>query len=233
MAYNPQKHHRRSIRLKDYDYSSPGKYFINLCAQNRECRFGKVVNKKMILNAAGTMIDEWWKKVPEKFPNAVLDVYQIMPNHFHSIVGITEWKPEIHSQTNVRADRRESSKPDTENVGADPRIGPGKNDDDNGDVDGVYQGDHAGSRPTGSPQPEFEPKPASVDGIVQWFKSMNTNEYIRGVKKGIYPRFNRRLWQRNYYEHIIRDEKSLERIRDYIINNPAKWDEDRNHPDNF
>ncbi len=215
MKYDPSKHDRQSIRLKGHDYSSPGEYFLNSCTKNRECRFGKVVNSEMILNIAGKMIDKWWKKIPEKFPNAVLDVYQIMPNHFHAIVGITV------PTKNVRVDL-------PKNVGVDPGVDP------EGD-DNQVQGDHVGSPQPGARQPglDFKSRPASVDAIVQWFKTMTTNEYIRGVKKGIFPPFDRKLWQRNYYEHIIRNDKSLQRIRDYIINNPAKWEQDRNHPDNW
>jgi REP element-mobilizing transposase RayT len=65
---------------------------------------------------------------------------------------------------------------------------------------------------------------------VQWFKTMTTNEYIRDVKQKDWPPFHRRLWQRNYYEHIIRDEGSLDRIREYIVSNPARWDLDRENP---
>jgi len=67
--------------------------------------------------------------------------------------------------------------------------------------------------------------------IIQWFKTMTTNEYIRGVKEKHWSRFNKRVWQRNYYEHIIRDEKSLNRIREYIVNNPLRWHLDRENPD--
>ncbi len=66
--------------------------------------------------------------------------------------------------------------------------------------------------------------------IVQWFKTMTTNEYIRGVKERGWPPFPGRLWQRNYYEHVIRDEGDLERIRQYIVDNPARWALDEENP---
>jgi putative transposase len=98
-------------------------------------------------------------------------------------------------------------------VGADLRVCPDNN-----------QGEH-----TGSPLQ----KPVSLSRIVQWFKTMTTNEYIKGVRNSNWLSFNKRLWQRNYYEHIIRDENELNRIRKYIIENPLKWDLDRNNPINL
>lgn len=77
---------RRSIRLKGYDYARKGNYFITICSKDRECLFGKIVNEEMILYDAGIMINKWWQKIPEKFPDIELGVYRIMPNHFHAIV---------------------------------------------------------------------------------------------------------------------------------------------------
>ena len=88
MKYDPQKHHRRSIRLKDYDYSQSGAYYVTINVQNRIGMFGDIVNHEMVLNAAGKMIDEQWNVVPQRFPALEMDVYQIMPNHFHGITVI-------------------------------------------------------------------------------------------------------------------------------------------------
>lgn len=214
MAYDPQKHNRRSIRLKGHDYSSPGQYFLTLCVQNRPCLFGEIKNGEMILNTAGKMINEWWNKISGKFSNAQLDVYQIMPNHFHAIVGI------INPQ---------------KNVGVDPRVNPKKGNSRNkgGKPQDETKGGHVGPPQPDSPEPDFETQPASIPAISQWFKTITTNEYIRGVKENLFPPFDRKLWQQNYYDHIIRDEQSLQRIREYIINNPAQWEEDQNNPKNF
>jgi len=84
--FDPKIHHRRSIRLKGFDYASPGKYFITICCNQGACLFGSVAGDEMILNDAGSMIDRWWQKVPGKFPDMALDVYQIMPKHFHAII---------------------------------------------------------------------------------------------------------------------------------------------------
>ena len=90
MKFDPQRHHRRSIRLKNYDYSQAGAYYVTIDVQNRECLFGEIVNYKMILSEAGKMIDEQWIALLERFPDIELDVYQVMPNHSHGIIVITE-----------------------------------------------------------------------------------------------------------------------------------------------
>ena len=176
MKFDPQKHHRRSIRLGDYDYSQAGAYYVTIDVQNRQCLFGNIVDNEMMLNEAGKMIDEQWNALPQRFPNIELDVYVIMPNHFHGIIVI---------------------------VGA--------------------------SLVDAHPAVVQIPNPTLGD-IVGAFKSITTNEYINGVTTNNWPRFHKRLWQRNYYEHVIRDEANLNRIRDYIQSNPANWDEDEENP---
>lgn len=86
MANNPQYHHRRSIRLKGYDYSTPGGYFITLVTQGRDCLFGEVVEGEMICNAAGIMVKKIWLSLPERYPTINVDIFQVMPNHFHGII---------------------------------------------------------------------------------------------------------------------------------------------------
>src|SRR5699024_6257334 len=135
-------------------------------------------------------------------------------NHFHGIVEIIDPDKTVGIDPCVNPDKEGSqnqgghpgppqpglNQPGTnpKTVGADPRISPKDND---------------------QLKPDFEPKPASIPSIVQWFKTMTTNQYIKGVKNGQYPPFDRKLWQRNYHDHIIRDEESLKRIRYYIMHN--------------
>ncbi len=109
--FDPLIHHSRSLRLRGYDYSRAGRYFITICCQGHVCRFGAVENGKMILNDAGKMIEKW-HLISEKFRNIKLGTYIVMPNHFHSIIIIAD--PPI-----VRADLR--VRPD---VRADPRVRP-------------------------------------------------------------------------------------------------------------
>src|SRR5450759_421613 len=86
--YNPNIHHRKSIRLKGYDYSQAGLYFITICCEDRECLFGDIIDGKMNLNDAGIMVKNEWLKIPDRFPYVKLHQYVIMPNHFHAIMEI-------------------------------------------------------------------------------------------------------------------------------------------------
>ncbi|WP_455664700.1 transposase [Phocaeicola sp.] len=181
MSYNSDIHHRHSVRLKDYDYSLEGLYFITVCAQDKKCLFGKITDGVMCLNEAGRMVEKWYLKISQKFPDIECLEFIIMPNHFHCILR---------------------------NVGADPCVRPNTS---NNTPCGVL-GEHMGS---------------PLQRIVQWFKTMTTNEYIRNVNTNHWPRFNNRLWQRNYYEHIIRNQHSYEEISDYIVTNPLRWEKDQ------
>jgi REP element-mobilizing transposase RayT len=191
MPYNPALHHRRSIRLKGYDYSQAGLYFVTICCQDKACRFGKIMNGEMILNDAGKMVEKWYLELAHKFPDIELGEYIVMPNHFHAII--------VNTGNTVGADLRVCPA-----VGADLRVCPN-------DLGEPILGEHTGS-------------PLHV--VVQWFKTMSTNEYIRGVKTLGWSPFNKKVWQRNYYEHIIRNEQAYRNISNYIINNPAKWTDD-------
>jgi putative transposase len=193
MKYNPDKHHRRSIRLKGYDYSQEGAYFITLCINKRLCLFGDVVDDEVQLNDAGKMLQTWWDKLSGKYENIKLDEYIIMPNHMHGIIFI---------------------------VGADPCVCPKGQT-----VQTQPEGEHAGS--------PLQNNVIPLSRMIQWFKMMSTNEYIINVKQKNWLPFYKKLWQRDYYERIIRNENELNKIRDYIIYNPHKWDLDRNNPKNW
>ena len=193
MKYNPAIHHRHSIRLKGYDYSQEGMYFVTICCQERICRFGKIENEEMILNDAGKMIEKWCGELSHNFLDIVMDTYIIMPNHFHAIIiNNGEGNPAVAAA-----------------VGADLRVCPDTLDNQ---ISGEH-GNQISSEHTGSP----------LHRVVQWFKTMSTNEYIRGVKTLGWQPFDKKLWQRNYWEHIIRNEQSCQRIANYIINNPTNW----------
>lgn len=184
--FDPNKHHRRSIRLKNYDYTQPGAYFVTICTQKRLCLFGNVVDGHMVLNDGGQMVKKWWMELPNKYPTIQTDAHVVMPNHFHGVVVI---------------------------VGADLRVCP-NDDGENQKHLNQKQGAH-----TGAPLPT----------ILQWFKTMTTNAYIQGVKQNGWPPFMGKLWQRNYYEHIVRNDGELNIIHTYIHNNPRNWTTDNNH----
>lgn len=192
MTYNPNKHHRRSVRLKGYDYSQTGLYYITICVQNRACLFGKIENGNMILNDAGHMIENEWLKLTERFKNIVLHEYVIMPNHFHAILEIVGTNVMI-SQNNTTI-RNENGEPNLYAKGQPQGIAP---------TNGKTVGDMIGA-----------------------FCSITTVEYIRSVKNNNWQPFDKKIWQRNYWEHIIRDGQSHEKILEYIITNPENWNND-------
>jgi putative transposase len=86
VTFNPDKHHRRSIRLKSYDYSRAGAYFVTICTHGRECLFGEVMDGAMRLNDAGQSVQAEWVRLPERFQTIELDEFVIMPNHLHGII---------------------------------------------------------------------------------------------------------------------------------------------------
>lgn len=223
--YNPNIHQRRSIRLKGYDYSQAGLYFITICVQHRECLFGEIVGAPLVgaqmqLNDAGMMVENEWLKLPERFKNIQLHEYVVMPNHFHAIL-------EIVGAPLVGAPNESVTQNDgiAQNDGIMSNDGIAQNDGIMSN-DGMMQND--GMMKQGQPQ-GIAPtvKNITVGDMVGAFQSIVTVEYIRGVKTLGWPPFAGKLWQRNYWEHIIRNEQSYQRIANYIINNPAKWEDDK------
>ena len=90
MAYNPNTHHRRSIRLKDYDYRQPGAYFITICTHNKVCLFGDVVHGIMHVNTFGRIVADEWQHTATVRSNVTLDAFVVMPNHVHGIIRIVD-----------------------------------------------------------------------------------------------------------------------------------------------
>jgi putative transposase len=240
MAYNPKIHKRKSIRLKGYDYSQAGLYFVTICVKDMKCLFGRIENGEMILNDAGRMVEDWYWKLESKFPDIRCDEMVVMPNHFHCIienVGPVAATVSASVGSTVGADPRvcpegatNDSGPPVENDSVEtipneitPKISiPPVSDNLSKSDTPTVLGEHVGSPPglgehVGSP----------LHRVVQWFETMTTNEYIRGVKNLGWKPFNGKLWQRNYYEHIIRDQRAYENISQYIRNNPSKWNEDK------
>lgn len=196
MTYKPAKHHRRSIRLKGYDYSQAGLYFITICAQNRACLFGSIENGVMILNEYGHIAYNEWMKTPEIRNNVELGEFVIMPNHIHGIVRLLG-RGELHSPDIIN----ELHSPDIIELNSTYTI----NELHSSDKHGVCDTPRSPSQTIGS--------------IVRGYKSSVTKQL------GLLG-YDKKLWQRNYHEHIIRDEQSHLKISKYIINNPANWNND-------
>lgn len=190
MSYDPEIHHRRSIRLKEYDYSQDGFYFITICVHGRIPLFGNIVDDVMQMNDAGRMVEKEYLQLPDKYPHVVCHEYVVMPNHFHCIIGIS----------------------DMDNPVGAPLVGARQM------PDYMYAGTHKGC-PYG-----VHPTLGEIMGV---FKSITTNTYIHGVKQYGWAPFHTRLWQRNYYEHIIRNQRSYDEISCYILENPIHWRNDK------
>lgn len=187
MKFDPNKHNRRSIRLKDYNYAKAGAYFITICTQNRSSLFGEILNGVLRLNDAGQMIQSVWNELPQHYTGVDIDNSVVMPNHIHGIIVLTS----------VRAGPR-----------ACPNNTPPQED----------RGQPQGVAPT-----------MSLPDVVHRFKSFTTARFRHGVIQNGWPPFFKKLWQRNYYEHVIRNDNEWDRIREYIAANPARWAEDVNN----
>jgi REP element-mobilizing transposase RayT len=175
VTFDPDKHHRRSIRLKSYDYSRAGAYFVTICVRDGVCLFGEIVDGTMRLNDNGWIVTTVWHELSQRFRSIELDEFVVMPNHVHGII----------------------------------HVGAGLAPPDRG----------APNRGAASSAP-------TLGHILRAFKSISAIAVNR-----LLGRSGRSLWQRNYYEHIVRSENELARIREYIVNNPAQWALDRENPD--
>lgn len=194
--YDPKIHHRRSIRLKGYDYSLPGTYFATIVVQDRVCLFGHCEKNRMRLNEVGRMVAEEWEDLPRRFPDLELGPFVVMPNHIHGLIDLVGNMGAPFVCVGARADH-------------DPASG--------GEV----------STSTRRATTRVAPTLGSVVGA---FKSLTTVQYIRGVRTRGWIPFRGRLWQRNYFEEIVWDDEALERIDDYILENPANWPNDPENP---
>lgn len=181
MKFDPQKHHRKSIRVPDYDYSQPGAYFITIVTRERECLFGEIKDGEMQLNDAGQIVWDIWNSLPARYPQISLGAAVVMPNHFHgdviiNPVGVIHELPLRELQPQRVTD-------------------------------------------------QMERRRMTIPLVVGYFK-MNTAKRINEIlgSEGI-P-----VWQRNYYEHIIRDEEEHNRIHLYIEANIDNWAEDDENP---
>ena len=205
MQYNPRRHNRRSVRLKGYDYSKGGMYFITICIKDRHCFFGKIEDGKMILNETGSIANKYLQEIPDHYPHTEMGEYIVMPNHVHLVL--------ILKQTTT-GDVTVGTRHD---VGT--RHGVSLPTDVGDDIIGTRHGVSL-PRDAETHTNQFgKPIAGSVSMIMNQYKSSvkqwcNNNgcEYFQ--------------WQSRFYDHVIRDEKSFKTISNYIKNNPANWNED-------
>jgi len=178
----------KQYRLPGYDYSGGGYYFVTICTQDRlnilrcvgtDPRVRSSYKKQPcgLLSEFGNLCQQWWLKIPDKFPGTELDKFCFMPNHFHGILII---RYKCKAQTR-----------------------------------GSAPTNHTGwSAPT-------------VGNVIQWFKTMTTNEYIKNVKTQSWLKFSKHVWQPRFHDRVIRNEKEYWAIKRYILDNPKNWDKDK------
>lgn len=165
---------RKPTRLRCYDYSCLGCYFVTICTQNQEQIFGVIKNNQMILNECGWIVDYWWTEISNHFNIVKIDKYIIMPNHLHGIINI---------------------------VGA--RL----------------------PRPKQKGRGDRAPTLGNIMAYFKYCSTKNIND-LEGMP-------GRKIWQRNFHDHIIRNHKPLKAIRQYIVNNPKNWETDENNINNL
>ncbi len=161
----------KSHRLRNWDYSNTGYYYITICTSNKKKFFGEIVQGNIELTNIGKIIQTEWLKSFEMRKELSCDIYVIMPNHIHAILILTNQEmyiPQLNKQILM--------------------------------------------------------KPKSISSFVSGFKSSVTKEirYIKQIS-------NFKVWQKGYYDHIIRNEIELEKIREYIHDNPLNWEFDENY----
>jgi putative transposase len=186
--FDPQKHHRRSIRLPGYDYTQAGAYYITIVTHNRKNLFGAVINHEMCLSPLGKIAFHEWEQLARRFKQVELGAFVVMPNHVHGIIIIHEDRAtaDLTAQHNP---------PDLRRAPTHERFG--------------------------------KPVSGSIPTIVRSYKSAVTLRINYARRSDNDP-----VWQRNYYEHVIRDERDMQAKWDYIEGNPILWDDDDENSNN-
>ena len=182
MTYDSQVHHRQSYRLKGYDYSLEGLYFVTVCVQDKRCLFGNIEEGEMKMNDVGKMVEAELLNTMHIRDNMIIHEYIIMPNHLHFILQITHSRGGLNPPANTKEESLNHSTKDS-----------------------CYPG---GCNPP--------------------LRCSNTiGAMVRGFKGAITRKIGYSIFQRNYYEHIIRNQRSYEEIADYIVTNPLRWEKDK------
>jgi REP element-mobilizing transposase RayT len=214
------------LRLKDFDYTQHGAYFVTIVTRDRSLRFGDVANGEMQPNDAGYMVCAVWDELPMFYTGIQIDEFVVMPNHIHGIIVLVGAGPcacPVSSQPVPGTSEPLGSTPD--DLFHPTSEGPSSL------VDGPMLGTRyeTGTGQARGPAPT-DMTGMSVGDVVHRFKTMTTKRYADAVRLLGWPAFRGRLWQRNYYEHIVRDDAAMERIRRYIGDNASRWAEDEENP---
>ncbi len=194
------KYRIKSARLKNYDYSQNGMYFVTICTKNREDYFGEIKDGEIILNEIGKVVDQFWREIPKHFLFVKLDEFVIMPNHIHGNLEIIQ---DDNMETRFIATKKDDISRDAMNhVSTEDSI------------EGVTN--------KNNPIPTL----CSLSNIIRWYKGRCSFEIRKHTNSNVFA------WQPRFYDHIIRNEIELNKIREYIINNPKNWEEERYNIEN-
>ena len=200
------RHHRRSIRMKGYDYSQPGAYFITICTHGKQSLFGKIVDGEMKLNDFGRVVEFTWNDLVNHVDGIELGPFVIMPNHIHAIIHIIAPANIVGAGSGINASVGAGSEPArTEPTHTSARTEPART---------------APARKEPAPTTATAQTPLSE--IVRQLKTFSAKR-INLLRKST----GEPVWQRNYYEHIIRNNESYLKIGEYILTNPIQWENDR------
>ncbi len=207
-----KKRTRGSIRLREYDYASPGIYFVTLCTYDKQYLFGDIVDEKMKLNTYGEIACHEWAQSQQIRDEIKLDEFIIMPNHIHGIVqivGANGGSPFHNGGSLECANGNNITRANNRSTRANGRS---------------PLHSHVHSPKNANENNNARMKQKSISSLIAGYKSVVTKQINKLRNMPCVP-----IWQRNYYEHIIRNEISLNKIREYIINNPIKWQYDCNN----
>jgi len=198
------KYRIKSNRLKGWSYANNGLYFITICTQNRECNLGFIENNEILLSDFGKIVNKEWYKSFDIRDELFLDEYILMPNHLHAIVELANNDVDIDGEKTVGRTMVDGAMVETNGRSSLPQM------------------------------PECQPK--SISSFISGFKSAvnsKIDDYIDAHHLKI-PKYNRKnhFFQPNYHDHIIRNNTSYQNIKNYIINNPKKWEADTFNPKN-
>ncbi|HNQ67785.1 MAG TPA: transposase [Bacteroidales bacterium] len=194
--YNPAIHHRKSYRLKNYDYSGPGLYAITICCEQHQHFFGTIVDGQLLLNDGGKIAEKCWREIPNHYPNTRTHEYVIMPNHIHGIIEIIKKYIPQNNYCDVVGCQNFDALQLQSNVSQNIRTKNEYQKIIHGSIRCIVRGYKI--------------------GVTKWFRQNYPNEFPK----------NRKIWQQNYYDRILWSIPSYERMANYINNNPTYWVKD-------
>ncbi|MFZ3071294.1 MAG: hypothetical protein WA110_09275 [Anaerolineaceae bacterium] len=211
MQNNCQNLNRHSVRLSGYDYSQPGGYCLTMLTFKRACIFGKVTDGVMVQNEIGKIVENTWWEIPDHFPTVELGAFMVMPNHLHGILVISNLEGKVKKGTTSVGGMTVGAT----NVGATHESPLHGDFSPNAEI---TQRKTIEGRPAKTMLRPHGPAEMSIGGIIGLFKA--------AVSKKVHAQYQSnkiQIWQRNYYDHVFRDETDHERIFEYIYFNPSRW----------